>query len=359
MTPMHPQENSVSRRPARGTGTSSALTRVWQVALVLGVVLALLAPQPASATFPGRNGRIAFDSPDGFIRSMRPDGSDVRRLAVGNDPVYSPNGRRIAFVAYAAATGADIWVMGAGGANRVKVTSHIAWEHQPMWSADGRFLYFLSDRSGRDDIFRVRSTVPYGKAQPIVRAGRFDVPTNCSGDWTVETAAIHDITMSPLGDYLGFGLSSQISEGACRFGPAYRWARARLDGAEILLLDNEVLCPNWGPGGTSLAGIRALPTSEPGDRDRVVTFRSDQSGEKVVFTEMAAGEYFEVGCPAWSPNGGKHLIFTRDVWEVVGEEQNAVHVVSGIFRTLSNGTGAVVKISGRRAYHIDWQPIPG
>jgi hypothetical protein len=184
-----------------------------------------------------------------------------------------------------------------------------------------------------------------------------DVPTNCSGEWTVETVSIHDITMSPLGDYLAFGLSSQIREGACQFDPVHRWARARLDGSEILFLDNEVRCPNWGPRGTSLAGIRALPTSEPGDRDQILTFRSDQSGEKVVFSEMADGEYFEIGCPAWSPKGGKYLIFTRDVWEFEGEEQDEIHLVSGIFRTLSNGTGAVVKITGRRAYHIDWQPI--
>jgi dipeptidyl aminopeptidase/acylaminoacyl peptidase len=333
------------------------MTRVLNVAVVITFVGAVLGAQPASATFPGENGRIVFDGEDGYIRSMRPDGSDVRRLAAGIQPVYSPDGRRIAFARFTVASGFDIWVMSANGSNKTQVTTHVAWENEPMWSADGRFLYFLSDRSGRDDIFRVRSTVPYGKAQSIVRARSMDEPTNCSGEWAVARASIHDITMSPLGDYLAFGMSSELRETACQFDPMYRWIRADLDGTDLLFLDNEVRCPNWGPGGTSLAGVRALPTSQPGDPGQLITFRSDQEGEKVVFTETADGDCFSIGCPAWSPKGGRHLIFARDVWEFVGEEQDTALVLTGIFRTLSNGTGPVVQISGRRASNIDWQPV--
>ncbi len=78
----------------------------------------------------------------------------------------------------------------------------------------------------------------------------------------------------------------------------------------------------------------------------------------MVFTETTDGTFSKVGCPAWSPRGGKYLIFTREVWASDPNDPNEeILVVSGIFRTLSNGTGAVVKISGRRANNVDWQPI--
>jgi hypothetical protein len=71
------------------TGITGVLT---SVALIFAAVLS-----PAAwGTFPGQNGRIAFDA-DGTIATMEPDGSDVRFLGPGNQPAWSPHGRRIVF----------------------------------------------------------------------------------------------------------------------------------------------------------------------------------------------------------------------------------------------------------------------
>ena len=69
-------------------------------ALMVIAVLSLLSP--ASATFPGKNGRIAFVQ-DGEIFTMNPDGSDIKQLThLGPDnfaeyPAWSADGKQIVF----------------------------------------------------------------------------------------------------------------------------------------------------------------------------------------------------------------------------------------------------------------------
>lgn len=82
-----------------------AVTRAGCLVLAAGAALFLLLASPAHATYPGRNGRIAFfaDHGDGFrIYTMRRDGSDVRRITdadtgIAVHPDWSPDGARIVF----------------------------------------------------------------------------------------------------------------------------------------------------------------------------------------------------------------------------------------------------------------------
>lgn len=88
-----------------------------------------------------------------------------RRVAATDavDPTVSPDGR---FVAYwglpvdasgtqFAGADRDIWVQPLGGGPRVQITSGGASNWNPAWSADGRFIYFSSDRSGTMNIWRI------------------------------------------------------------------------------------------------------------------------------------------------------------------------------------------------------------
>ena len=68
----------------------------------LVTVLVALAALPAHATFPGKNGRIAFvQGPDIF--TMNPDGTNIKQLThVGPDglaswPAWSADGKQIVF----------------------------------------------------------------------------------------------------------------------------------------------------------------------------------------------------------------------------------------------------------------------
>src|SRR5688500_7757087 len=79
------------------------------VTLVASLVAVLAVAASAQATFPGRDGRIAFSISQGawdawdesfsFIVSVNPDGTDARLLdgLRSEGPAYRPDGRLIAF----------------------------------------------------------------------------------------------------------------------------------------------------------------------------------------------------------------------------------------------------------------------
>src|SRR5438874_3109284 len=91
--------------------------------MVLGTIL-LASTIPAHATFPGKNGRIAFVvGPE--IYTMNPDGTDVKQLTnLGPDAgafweSWSPDGRQIVFNEYRPPDFlAQLWLMDADGSNQ-------------------------------------------------------------------------------------------------------------------------------------------------------------------------------------------------------------------------------------------------
>lgn len=81
------------------------------------------------------------------IKTVGADGGVPKALAFGTRPAWSPDGRRIAFVAHSA-----IHVMNADGSARHKVReerpAHLT--AGPGWSRDGKTLLFASMRDGAD-----------------------------------------------------------------------------------------------------------------------------------------------------------------------------------------------------------------
>jgi serine/threonine protein kinase/Tol biopolymer transport system component len=69
-------------------------------------------------------------------------------------PAWSPSGTRIAFWQNPSGQ-RDLATIPAGGGPRVAVTSDIAADWAPVWSPDGQFLYFASDRGGSMGIWRI------------------------------------------------------------------------------------------------------------------------------------------------------------------------------------------------------------
>src|SRR3954471_20751500 len=98
-----PRKGGFMNGSGRAVPPSMCTRRLFVTALAaLGLVA--VAPVPASATFSGPNGRIAFmrttpDNGDFSIFAANPDGSAKTRLT--SDPSgsndWSPNGARIAF----------------------------------------------------------------------------------------------------------------------------------------------------------------------------------------------------------------------------------------------------------------------
>jgi tricorn protease len=63
-------------------------------------------------------------------------------------PAPSPDGTVIAF-----SWQGDLWVVPATGGDARRLTAHPAVERSPVWSRDGAWIAFASDRYGNDDVF--------------------------------------------------------------------------------------------------------------------------------------------------------------------------------------------------------------
>ena len=78
---------------------------------------------------------------------MNADGSSQTRLTKNPvrrwQPVWSPDGRQIAFVSQRDGN-YEIYVMNADGSNQTSLTQNPVSDEQPVWSPDGRQIAFVS-----------------------------------------------------------------------------------------------------------------------------------------------------------------------------------------------------------------------
>src|SRR5262249_2399231 len=70
-------------------------------------------------------------------------------------PNWSPHGHRIAYWGRRNLAQRDIWTIPVGGGDPVEVTNDPATDWNPVWSPDGNYLYFVSDRGGSMNLWRV------------------------------------------------------------------------------------------------------------------------------------------------------------------------------------------------------------
>ena len=102
-----------------------------------------------------RPGRSPTSRP--VIFTMKPNGSDQRRLDRRHDPGYSPNGRQIVFVARRDGD-SEIFTIRANGTHRRQLTDNTGIEDiDPAYSPNGRQIVFSRKRSGGYEIFKMRS----------------------------------------------------------------------------------------------------------------------------------------------------------------------------------------------------------
>ncbi len=80
------------------------------------------------------------------------------RLIGARFPAISPDGSTIAF-SYVG----DIWTVSANGGKAAKLTNNVAYEREPVWSPDGRWIAFTSNRYGNNDVF----LIPAGGGDPV------------------------------------------------------------------------------------------------------------------------------------------------------------------------------------------------
>jgi Tol biopolymer transport system component len=79
-----------------------------------------------------------------------------QQQSVKTDPMYSPDGLKIAFISTHDGD-PEIFVMNADGTGLRKLTDNTAVDAAPSWSPDGGKIVFTSDRGGSFELYRMNS----------------------------------------------------------------------------------------------------------------------------------------------------------------------------------------------------------
>jgi len=201
------------------------------VPLMSALAVLFAVPSVASATFPGRNGRIAF-SDGSRIWTVRPDGSGgrvvfraPRGLRVSGGPVFSPSGHTIAFnTSDANGRGCRLWVMADSGA-RARRLGPLQLCDVSSFSPSGRWLYargrdgwsvLVSSRSGHIGRRISRSLWPLVQSLrgALAASGCFTLVVNSGGRGT-RTLYRYDGTVD-YGDTCAVGPGLDWSPGGSR-----------------------------------------------------------------------------------------------------------------------------------------------
>jgi Tol biopolymer transport system component len=236
---------------------------------------------------------------------------------VADAPVVSPHGAWVAYWSIDSAGGArrDLWVVplagvGAGGAPR-RLTDDLAHEWNPAWSPDGRWLYFVSDRGGSPNLWRLpfdpSSGRARGDAEPL----------------TLPSGFVHSFRLAADGRTLVYAAQTGGSD---LVRVAFDPRSAVVDRAnETTLRLGELV---WGLGS---------PSFSPDDQWLAVL--SGAAGNDLLLLEsrgraartlVAAGSHHNRG-PAWAPDG-RTIAFASDrsgrydIW--------AIDVDGGSLRTI-------------------------
>lgn len=262
------------------------------------------------------------------------------------EPSLSSDRKEIVFV-----SGGDIWTAPAGGGTASLLVSHPATESKPLFSPDGRYLAFGSNRTGNGDVYILEL------ANGSVRRLTFDdVNENLEawsrdGSWIYfssnarDIAGMSDIFRVPATGGTPMQVSSDrytmefgaspLADGSIVFsargiggGQWWRRGRSHIDESELWLKTGENYTQLTPRGAKQLWPMTTLDGSR-------TFFVSDRSGEQNIWSVAKGGQAKQVtnftdGRVLWASMSfdGREIVFERNfgIWKMATDSGRAAPV---------------------------------
>ncbi|MEU4245241.1 hypothetical protein [Actinoplanes sp. NPDC026619] len=290
----------------------------------------LVAPHGAEAAFPGRNGRIVFQSESAAgdhtqtdVWTVGADGAGARRLTntpglneLG--PAWNGAGTKIVFWRTPAPFGpGEIWTMDADGRHQRRLTTGMD-ARDPVWNRPGTRIIFTRVTGGDFDLW-VMNANGSGKRR-LTRGAALDFEAAWSPDGK-RVAFTRGSAEGDVGDIFVLTLTS---------GKLKRVTR----NADY---DHQVA---WSPDGRRLVFERDIAT-----QSSIWTVHPNGTHAK----RLTSGRFFDVG-PAWAPDG-RYITFGTDRASFLGD----------LWVMRADGTKKKLLHGGRSISEgfPDWQPRTG
>lgn len=310
------------------------------------VVIALFAltTSAGQASFPGQNGKIAYEGTGGIFL-INPDGSGAARLTAPSsaqtDPAFSPDGR---FVAYSESR--NIYVAPADGSSAPRqLTTESANDKEPAWSADGKRIAFVRSNVGFGDIFVISADGTGGAVNVSNDAERIDDAPEWSPDGSrIAFAGDPCFTggsTTPQGGPCVFVMGADGS-GKVNLTPEEKRAECD-DGSQAAGYSHAHHSddPSWSPDGSRIAftGYFDICKNSTNGASDIWVMNPDGSGKTDLFSDQGTPDEK----PSWSPDGSA-IVFASD------------RGGQGLFITPASG-GSATRLTGD-ATDPNWGKVP-